>query len=88
MCDHSWKTGNNTANTFWVVKLGPRIVNAVDLISDEFSSKDAMCKPIATVAGHDVGMLFALVEANKGDEIDGFEDLARPLVIDLATIYQ
>ena len=61
----AWEAGNGR-EAFWIVELGPWVVNALDLIGDKFACKDAQCEAMACVAGHDVGVAQALVESHKG----------------------
>lgn len=42
-----------------------------------------MRETVTAVTSDDIYVLVALVQADEGDEVDWFEDLARPLIVDL-----
>jgi len=81
---HAWQTGYRR-QAFGVVEFAPRIVNACDLIGDEFACQDAQRETMAGVPSHDVSAAFALVEPNEGDLVHGIQNLTRPLVVDGAS---
>ena len=85
MRHHNWEAGDG-GKAFRAVKFGPRIVDALDLIGDDFAGEDAQCEAVARVPSHDVGMAHALVEFNEGNQADGIQNLTRPSIVDRASL--
>ena len=86
MRDHARCTCQDAADALQIIELGPWILDTIDLVSDQFPTKNAMRQPVARVASDDVYMLVALVEAYEGYTIYRLENLTRPFVINLITV--
>ena len=85
MRHHAWEAGDR-GKAFRAVKFGPRMVDALDLIGDDFAGKDAQCEAVARVPSHDVGVAHALVEFNEGNQVDGIQNLTRLSIVDRASL--
>ncbi len=74
--------GRQGREALGVVEGAPRVGDALDLVGDEAAGEHAVGEAVAGVAGDDVRVAFALVEADEADGVGGVEDLARPFVVD------
>lgn len=71
---------------FWTVQFTPRIVDTVDLVSDQFATEDAMSKTITAITDDDVDMFVALVQPDNGNVIHRLENPTRPFVVKLRAL--
>lgn len=68
------------------VDRGPLVGETHDFIGDESAGDDAVREAVAVVARADVDVGLALVPADEGGVIDGFEGLAGPFVVHAAGV--
>lgn len=86
MADHARQGLHDARHTLGVVKVGPGVLDAVDLVGQQPAGEHTVRQAIARVTGDDVNLVVTLVLADESHVVHGLEDLAGPLVVGASSL--
>src|SRR5688572_20630291 len=66
----------------WVIQFRPWVFSSTDEITEEHAGNRSVRHAHSRIARHDIDILFPRISPDKGESINGFHNLAGPLVVD------